>query len=594
MASRARSARHKVSQRLRPLSWFSHPRSATQDPPYPRSVSAQLPKATSTSTVGRSIISAPTLRSTTNVQVAQTEGVLCGEISDGAFSQSTWDSQVGWLPRAFAEKPGPSSHECDSERLQLNRDDGSLDTRRFRGRRMFRFGNALRTRFKSSPLGGHKGPALLTLDSPDLVGNSNDRATSGGRLDAQQKTETHARHKVKEKGFGWNGHIRRRSVNNNSGLVDTHKDPPLLSGMNDVEMARADSTQEDGYSAFGSLTRSFASAVDKLDFQTPPREMSFLKPKSSFFNMKKGISGIDGHQESIKPEVGISKICPPTRTSSLQRHNVSNTFDSPVTSKTRRANLVTANILATRKLAPEPMAYSTAKKAYIPSKPVEGHPKGVHPLRMHPPDTKPMSIMKPPRAETPSQRSDDGSESISLEDAPIYSPSLGDLSQYARDTPPSIKNARSEQPKAVMIDTTPTRVVVREKKQSSALGGSLRKSSSALSLFGKGRSARSGDKGPKHESKVSAMSKGNPVALQQRDVNQKMGNHDEKAVRKSLSLQFGGLFKRESSSTLGASTPRDRSIGFQPTTPSPLRNVTRVRRSHSTAQESPPLVAQGA
>ncbi|KAK5051371.1 hypothetical protein LTR84_003023 [Exophiala bonariae] len=597
LASHARSARHKVSQRLRPLSWFSLQRSSAQDPSYPRSVSAQLPKASSTSTVGRSIISAPTLTSTTNVKVAQAEGVDCGEISDAAFSESTWDSQVGWLPQASAEKSCPSGHDHSSETLHPHQNYGSLDTRRFKSGRVFKLGNALRTRLKGSkgsPLGGRKESPLLMPHPPNLVGKSATQSTFPDRPDAQPRAEPCNHYLLKEKGFGWSSHIRRKSVNHNSGLGDTQNDPPLLSGLNDGDMARTNSVQEDGDSAFGSLTRSFASAVDKLDFQTPPREMSFLKSKSSFFNMKKGTTDNDGYQESKKPEIGISKTSPPARTSSLQRPQISNTLEAPVMTKSRRANLPPTKILATRKVAPEPMIYSTTRNAYIPSNPVAGYPRGVHPLRMHPPDTKPMSIMKQPRVETPSQESVDGSGSISLEDAPIYSPSLGDLSQYARDTPPSIKHTRPEQRKAVVIDTTPTRVLMKEKRPGSTLGGSLRKSSSALSLFSKSRSGRSTGKGAKHDSRASVLPRTNPTALQQRDVNQKMGSHEEKAVRKSPSLHFGGLFKRESSSTLGASTPRDRSIAFQPTTPSPLRNVTRVRRSHSTAQESPPLIAQDA
>lgn len=594
-ATRARSARHKVSQRLRPLSWLFHQKTPAHDPPYPRSVSAQLPKASSTSTVGRSIISAPTLTSTTNVQVAQTEGVHCGEMSDAAFSQSTWDSQVGWLVQPSAENPRPSGHDCDSRQRQLNQNYGSLDTRTFRGGRMFRLGNALRTRLGRSPLGGRKEPALLSPQSPGLGSGLKVPSSSSPRPDAQRRAEMLNRYRVKEKGSAWSSHIRRKSINNSPGLANTHKDPPLLSGLDDDgDAARTISAQEDGDSAFGSLTRSFASAVDKLDFHTPlPHEMSFLRSKSSFFNIKKSIAENDGHQEVRKPDIGISKIRPPTRTSSLQRSRVSTWVEAPVMAKSRRGHLPTTDILAARKLALEPIVYSTEQKAYIASKAVVGHPRGVHPLRMHPPEKRSSSIMKVPRAETPSQRSEDGSESPSLEDAPIYSPSLGDLSQYARETPPSTKHPKSELRKTVVIDTTPTRVFVKENKHGSTIGGSLRKSGSALSLFSKARTARSADKGPKQGSRTSMLPRTNVVALQPRDINQKISNHEEKAVRKSLSLHFGGLFKRESHSTLGSSTPRDRSIGFQPTTPSPLRNVTRVRRSQSTAQESPPLIARG-
>jgi hypothetical protein len=318
--------------------------------------------------------------------------------------------------------------------------------------------------------------------------------------------------------------------------------------------------------------------------------MTFLRSKSSFFNIKKGIVDNDGHQELQRTDNGIST---PARTSSLNQNTAVTGVEPSAMVLSQGATLSTTHMLTARKMAPEPIVYSTEHNGYIPSKPVVGHPRGVHPLRMHPPDSLSVSTTKPQRAETPSQVSEDGSESISLEDAPIYSPSLGDLSQYARETPPSTKNTNSALRKAVVIDTTPTRVLVKEKKQGSSLSGSLKKSSSALSLFSKARTIRSGEKRQKHDSQPSALPRTDSVALQQRDTNQKIGIHDGKAVKKSRSLHFGSLFKRESSSTLGPSTPRDRSIGFQPATPSPLRNVTRVRRSQSTAQESPPLVVKG-
>lgn len=587
--SRVLSARHNISQRLRPLSWFSHQKSSAQDRHCPRSVSAQLPKASSTSTVGRSVISAPILTSTTNIEVARTEGVHCGEISDVAFSQSNWDSQVGWVAETSTEKSYTSGHDCHSERPQPNQKNASLGSREFRGGRMFRFGNALKTRLTNSSLSNYNEAALLTQQSPSFVGNSNSQSTSNARPGPQRRAGTLSLYKGKIKGFAWTSHIRRKPVNNSSSIMTPQQDPPLLGELNEVDATRTYSAQEDAGSAFGSLTRSFASAVEKLDFHSPlPRNMTFLRSKSSFFNIKKGTFDNDGHQELNKTDNGISTLA---RTSSLNKCSASTGVGPSAMVSAQAVNLPTNHILAARKMAPEPMVYSTEHNGYRPSRPVAGHPRGVHPLRMHPPDPVSASTIKPQRAETPSQVSEDGSESISLEDAPIYSPSLGDLSQYARETPPSTKNAKLR--KAVVIDTTPTRVFVKENKQGSSLGGSLRKSSSALSLFSKARSVRSAEKRHRHDSQPSALPRTDSVALQQRDVNQKIGIQDEKAVKKSRSLHFGSLFKRESSSTLGSSTPRDRSIAFQPATPSPLRNVTRVRRSQSTAKESPPFGRKG-
>ncbi|KEF53313.1 uncharacterized protein A1O9_10761, partial [Exophiala aquamarina CBS 119918] len=595
ITARALSARQKVSQILRPLSWSSLQKPFSQGPSCPRSVSTQLPKASSTSTVGRSVISAPTLTSTTNVEIARTECVHCGEISEAAFSQSTWDSQVDWVARTSVDKSSTSGHDSHFERAQPGKEGASPAGRTFRGGRMFSLGNALRARIKPSSLSNWKENALLPQSCPPASGDPIVQNTSSIRADPRYRVETLGHYRGKMKGFAWGSHIRRKSVNNAPNLLSSQQDPPLLGRLNDMDAMRSHTIQGDGDSAFGSLTRSFASAVDKLDFHSPlPHNASFLRSKSSFFNIKKGISDNNGHQELSQTEHEKATFA---STSSLHKSDTTKRAKPHVVIPLRGGNPSTNGILAGRKIAPEPIVYSPEHNGYIPSKPVEGHPKGVHPLRMHPPSPKSTLAMKPQRAETPSQMSEDGSECISLEDAPIYSPSLGDLSQYARETPPSSKNAKLQPRKAVAIDTTPTRVFVKEKKHNSSLGVSLKKSSSALSLFSKGRLARvaaAADKGHRHGSRASTLPRTEGVALQPRDTNQKMGLPNEKQVKKSRSLHLGGLFKRESSSTLGPSTPRDRSTGFQPATPSPLRNVTRVRRSQSTAQESPPLLTKGA
>ena len=597
ITARAQSARQKVSQRLRPLSWSSLQKPFSQGQSCPRSLSTQLPKASSTSTVGRSVISAPTLTSTTNVEVARTEGVHCGEMSDAAFSPPDWNSPVGWVARASVDKSNMSGHASRSERTQSNDKDTKLAGRTFRGGRIFRLGNALRTRIKSSPLRTRKENehTFLTQHCPPLVGDSNLQNKANTQSSARSRVEALNHYRGKMKGFPWSSRIRRKSVNHSPSLLSSQQDPPLLGELNDVDAMRTHSMQGDGDSTFGSLTRSFASAVDKLDFHSSfPHNTSFLRSKSSFFNIKKDTSENDARQELIRSDEGKSNQA---STSSLSK---SNNVDGTKASKvvySRGGSPSTSQILSVRKAAPEPIVYSKDNNGYIPSKPVEGHPRGVHPLRMHPPSPKSTSTIRPQRAQTPSQMSEDGSESISLEDAPIYSPSLGDLSQYARSTPPSTKNAKKLQARtAVVINTTPTRVFVKEKKRGSSLGGSLKKSSSALSLFSKARSARevagSAGKSHRHDSRESTLPRTDGVALQPRDTNLKIGVESEKHVKKTRSLHFGGLFKRESISTVGPSTPRDRSIGFQPTTPSPLRNVTRVRRSQSTAQESPPLVTR--
>jgi len=137
------------------LSWlpFSQVSSRTD---FSRSLSVQLPKATSTSTVARSVISAPVLTSTTNVGVAHAEGVHCGEISGLSFSQSTCVGQSGLLASSEHEKStGVPQHESNNRDAQNQQAvvsaNSAGDTTQPARSRMSRFRNVLRSKVRSIP-----------------------------------------------------------------------------------------------------------------------------------------------------------------------------------------------------------------------------------------------------------------------------------------------------------------------------------------------------------------------------------------------------------------------------------------------------------
>lgn len=622
------------SYRSRPLSWLPFSRSSSR-PRYPRSRSVQLPKASSTSTVARSVISAPILTSTTNTEVARSEGVHCGEISDLAFSQSTWNSQVGWIAKsADNQGNGKSSHKAGDHGQTSERKEMFTDVpERVRGR-IQRLGAAIRSRIRSAPLRTQH--AALHQEQSEDTGEIHSPALERGL--SRRRAEARNLYKGKIKGLTGNGHVRRKSVNDSKESPVSQQDPPLLGDEIVGTLPDPNGDPSDNDSAFGSLTRSFTSAVDKLDFYSPlPRNMSFLRSKSSFFSSKKGDKGDKGGRErgdskrpfptisppQLIPQPTLSTSAPfpesPSKSTPQQvPPTASQTKKSdeqypPATSwplgpplANRQGLESSQDDLGIRQTVPSPMVFSDMRNAYVPSAPASGYPRGVNPLRMHPPDTMaiapslpyrplragPSNTNTPPsfarrQVATPSRESDDDDSLGSLEDAPIYSPSLGDLSQYARDTPPSTKSGRSQAQQTPGIGATPTRSILRESIPPEGQRGFLRKSRSGLGLFNRTR--------PDKTSMLASDGTGSarPGAdspLSQRDTNRKAAG---KSVKKSRSLHFGGLFRKESQSDLVPPMPTG---PFQPTTPSPLRNVTRARgddgsQSTSTEERSPGLRA---
>ncbi|KIV88682.1 hypothetical protein PV10_08342 [Exophiala mesophila] len=565
-------SRRPRTHRLRPLSWFSLSGSSSRAQ-YPRSLSVHLTKTASSSTVARSVISAPILTSTTNQAVAQRENVPHSELSEASFTQTPWNPQTGKTAQAIPDRL-TDSISASATNSSATPSGPRTTSRR---RRILRLGDAFRVKLRGSPL----------VDSGEKVPSTSQDNGYGKLIPTDGLSVTSPTHplehnfdlyRAKMKKLTSRGCARRKPSGND--YPPTTKDPPLLAEL--TQDSNLDHYEND--SAFGSLTRSFASAVDKLDFQASlPRSvsnMSFLKSKSSYFSLKKGVGQDEKHGAIVESQPDMSATIESTILPERKNAPKAKMKDGSATA------LTTVEVLAARQNVPRPQIFSVDHNAYISSDPIQHYPRGVNPLRMHPPESgQPAASPLPQRADTPSQLSEDGADSITLEDAPIYSPSLGDLSQYSRDTPRSHKKPASltKKRREVTGGDTPTRQVHARSKPPSR--GELKKSGSGFGLFNKAKEAKQMHGRIDQSAASSGSFKGRATPLKERDANQSMASQDGQGIRKSRSLVFGGLLKTKTEPASRSSTP----VPFQPATPSPLRNVTRIRRSQSrsTVQDVP-------
>ena len=222
-------------------------------------MSARLPKDTSIATVASSVISAPVLTSTTNVKVADVEGVHCDELAEESFDKSTWPNKVGWNP----DKDETAANEARMLAGKIEAEEASQD----KPGRLVRLGAAVKDILK-----GRKNGSFTQLEDESLV---------VGRRHA----ETINLCKSKIRHLTGSGHIRRKSVQvtagNHSNDDDMQARPgssaalqaaeqPLLSSKNSQDFLSITSDLDDGGTKFGSLTRSFNSALDKLNLAEMP------------------------------------------------------------------------------------------------------------------------------------------------------------------------------------------------------------------------------------------------------------------------------------------------------------------------------------
>lgn len=364
--------------------------------------------------MGRSI-SAPVLTSTTNANVARVDGVWCGELAQADLVQSTRSSQAGWTSDSscnaeHVEKVGRATEVAnETKRSMINGMDRiKSQVRKPRNATLLRLKGAFRGRLDSTtvsrrPLIADK--IQFSKLEEECISSTARRKAEGinlcrqkirnltGHGNAKRKPIEKDHHQLSAKNIGERHYDERPLLMSNSmsspGQLDETKEHPNLSH---------DYT-------FGDLERSVVNAVDKLDFlqtlqQTPD---SMTSPN---------------HRQSLL--------------AGLYQKDTNN-GDARLPTAVNKAGIHTSS--------PEPCAFSVSQAGLVPT-PTNKRQRKVNPLGCHPNvmgmaeqlvDTSEVST---PPMDTSTPRIEITEEEVEeLEDAPIYSPSSGNLSQYARLTP---------------------------------------------------------------------------------------------------------------------------------------------------------------
>jgi hypothetical protein len=384
----------------RPLSWLPTPR-------YRRNK------------VGRSI-SAPVLTSTTNVNVARVEGVRCGELTPTDLIQSTWDPQVGWISESAGmaehnEKAATAAQTADEieERtmgaeIQLKCDTGKPTNTAF-------------SRLKGI-IRGHL-DTMTVARRPSIAEKTQFSKLEEDSISstARRRAEAISLCRQKIRNLTGHGNVKRKPIVKANELSAKnigerhHEEQPLLmpgstGSPGKLDVNEAYPTPSHDYT-FGDLEKSFMNTLDKLDFHQTPQQtpVSMANPK----------------RQSLLP--------------GLYRQ------DPKMTQSGDAATVSPAGIHTSR---PEPCTFSVSKASLVLTPTIEPRPK-VNPLKCHPNVTGFAEQAVDPEISTPPQGTSTPRIEITKEEvedlqtAPIYSPSSGNLSQYARLTPSPARSTAS-------------------------------------------------------------------------------------------------------------------------------------------------------
>ena len=353
--------------------------------------------------------------------MARTEGVRCGELTQTDLVQSTWSPQAGWIP----DSSGNAEHiehvgaitETTSELGGCATDgtDGwKIEVKKPR--------NATLSKLK----GVIKGHLDLGTASrrPSISDKTKYSKLEEGSISstARRRAESISLCKQKIRDLTGHGNVKRKPIekDHHSSAKNIgerhHEEQPLLTSASLSSPARLPNIGEHPSlshdNTVGDLEKSFINAVDELNFhpnqQQTPRKMA------------------DRRRQSLLP--GLYEPGP-------------GVTDSRHTTAINKAGIHTSR--------PEPCTFSVSHAGLVPVPNNERRPK-VNPLRCHPNvagfaeqlvDTTevptPPPGMSTPRIEVTKEEVED------LENAPIYSPSSGNLSQYARLTPSPARSTAS-------------------------------------------------------------------------------------------------------------------------------------------------------
>ena len=407
--------------------------------------------------MGRSVISAPILISTTNPKVALAEGVQCRE----TFGEEHRNHEQTAEARILAEK------------IMVEQSTPHSRPRR-------RYVDMLKARIR------RKESTFTKIDKDGEITGINRR-----------RAETINLCKDKIKHLTGNGYINRKSTietsnsNKHAGIerILSHKESraALLRKTSHAALCLESQYQADNDSHFGSLSRSFNSALEKFDFQTD--SVPLLRARSSIFNMRKP----EEKQEALP---FVTPFVPPNTPrpafAKLAVNTVADNTTEAVNDNTGTGTVVysttanTGKIIASKMTqhAPDPPVNEevvddngkvdgratqlqfSSDKGYTLAAPRLNYPGGINPLRMHT-NVMAMACQKTEKQsregkaaeghlqESQSVHSKGWSEvqrapahDADIEAAPIYSPSMGELSQYARTS----ATARTNTP-----ESTPTK-----------------------------------------------------------------------------------------------------------------------------------------
>ena len=187
--------------------------------------------------------------------MAEAEGVHCGELTQESFDKSTWCPKLGWL-----KDDETTAVEARDLADKIRKEEANAEKPRGR---LQKLSDTLRDRLR-------KGDHLGVEDSSTL-----------NHKIARRRAETINLCKEKIKDLTGSGLVRRKSIDANLSKHLDAEDPPLLKKTSQVF-----TLGEENASQYGSLSRSFNSALEKLDMSATTN-MSFLRSKSSLFNMRK-------------------------------------------------------------------------------------------------------------------------------------------------------------------------------------------------------------------------------------------------------------------------------------------------------------------
>ena len=530
-----------LSQKPRPLSWFSG--SLFHSNGGIGKFHPGLPKHASSSTVTPSIISGPVLTSTTNADVARAQGVRCGELANNDFVQSTCDPRQGrGLDRPQVQKETTSATEAHklenilegaiqemSEEESKERQRTKMSTALFakheadenrKSRRkgyrragsnttVARLKDAVADRLKIS----HPSEKFVLLEEDSTTPPIDERV-------ARRKAEGLNLSKEKIRTLTGCGNIRRKPVH---GGDESSRTSNVKGRGDEVCNAAAESNAEQASSSrclersdisfgfgLGDMETSFLDAVDKLDLQDICTKE---KHGQAIHSLQRSSRTPEEQEVHARNMTNLPKTPTPRTTTTTtnkatanQRHSVA----SDLYQKRGNAAAVhtpTRSALHSSPAEPAvlvdfsvgqaggPPLTSAAKRNTLTPNWQAGlrqdgriNPLGCHPNVMEfaspPVDTIGVSPtsggISTPLIKITRHNDADHDE---LEDAPIFCPSSGNLSQYARLTCSSARSTSPfnglspgnllERSRHLAIFDTPTRVARRDVMSDDAQGGHL-------------------------------------------------------------------------------------------------------------------------